>query len=75
MDSNRLGRPELPADQRRENRKSVYLDEQENRDFLALYLASNAPSQSAFLAELMRYGLEIKRQQLAATRGILGHAA
>lgn len=72
---NRLGRPPKSPEELREKRVSAYIEDELESEFLALFLCSRAASKSAFAAELIRLGLEVKRRQLAAAEAILKDAA
>jgi hypothetical protein len=70
---NRLGRPPLPAEQRHEVRRAVYLRDAEHREYLRLFKDSPHHSESAFLAELMRLGAaeyERRREALASAASV-----
>lgn len=71
----KLGRPELPQDKKRGNRKSFYIDDARNEAFIRAYLESGFPSESAFLAEILRIGLEVQARQQDAARKIIQTAA
>ena len=62
----KLGRPCLPAASRHEVRKSIYLTDSEESEYLSLYRSSPHRSQSAFLAELLRRGAAAYRRQIQA---------
>lgn len=71
----RVGRPAKQAHERRDVDKKFYIDDATNERFLRLFMESDAPSESAFLAELVRLGMEVKKRQLAEIRKILDSAA
>lgn len=66
----RLGRPPLPAEARREERRAVYLTERERSEYLRLYAQSPHHSESAFLAELIRLGADEYRRRLDALAAV-----
>jgi hypothetical protein len=56
-------------------RRTVYLTDSEYSDYLRLFAASPHRSESAFLAELLAIGADVKRRQQTADVGILDAAA
>lgn len=71
----KIGRPCVPAERRHERRKSVYLTDREESEYLSLYLHSPHRSESAFLAELLKRGAAAYRRQLEAGGDSLDPAA
>lgn len=71
MGEARLGRPCLPPDQRHEVRKSVYLSDAEAERLRRLRFACRSPSDSAFLAELIQLGLQVKLAQMETAREMI----
>jgi hypothetical protein len=74
MNAAKLGRPCLPAEDRRECRKSVYLPEPVADRFRRLARVSGFPSESAFLAHCLRLGVEVFEARERAGAEILAAA-
>lgn len=71
MNEPKLGRPCLPAEDRRECRRSVYVTEATEARFRRLWRQSGFPSQSAFLAHVLELGAEVFEAQHQAGADIL----
>lgn len=67
----KLGRPCLPPERRHDVRRSVYVTEATHERYLRLFLRSGHRSESAFLAELLALGAQVKEAQITAGDHIL----